>query len=173
MSTVNLGTLAKDTGVPFVSSITTILSNILRGQNPDTHWEGWEKLDKKEGLPLGTNAQQWVIKDGDNPKSEAINIIRWADRYGIHTLVNYNSHFKKEITLKDVQSKLRRNGFINEAAQLNGVSLMDGLFSDTPNTSFNFPEISNSNFMDLLKKYFWIPAGLLLLWFLKKKRIFK
>lgn len=168
----NLGTLASDSGIPFAGTISKILSSILKGQNPDTHWEGWEALDRKNGIPLGTNAQVWVTRDGDNPKSEAINIIRWAERYGIETLVNYNSNLKTNVTLDMVRNKLSRNGFQNEANMLKGVSFMDGLFgnSNSQNSQNGFSQNSNSNIMEMLKKYFWIPLALIVVYMFKKKK---
>lgn len=166
----NIGTFASDAGIPFANTIASIFKSILKGQNPDTHWEGWEALDRKNGIPIGTNAQVWVIRDGDNPKSEAINIIRWAERYGIETLVNYNTNLKTNVTLEMVRNKLARNGFIQEAEKLKGITFLDGFFGTNSNSQTNFSQNSSSNIIEMLKKYFWIPLVLVGIYLFKKMK---
>lgn len=126
---VNLGTIAGSSGIPFAGQIGSIITNILKGQDPDTHWEGWEKLDQQIGAPLGTNAQNWVINNGDNPRSEALNILRWIQKYGINTVVNYSTWFKRSITINDIANKFRSVGMVNEANQLLASQPVAGLSS--------------------------------------------
>lgn len=139
---LNLGTIAGSAGVPFGNAIGSIIGNILKGQDPDTHWEGWEALDKKIGAPLGTNAQNWVINNGDNPKSEALNILRWIQKYGINTVVNYSNWFKRNITMNDIVKKFESVGMYNEANQLKASQTT--LFGAPLSSFLNFGNSANS-----------------------------
>lgn len=113
-NTIGIDPATVATAKEVFSFITDIFSN---KPNPND-WMGWEKLERERNQPQGTQAQNWIINDGDSVQNEALNIIRYIEARGLDKVLNYNPIFNREITLNDLNKKLERGGYIQEARQL-------------------------------------------------------
>ena len=100
------------TAIPF------IINAINRGKPNPNDWVGWNALDGKMNVPIGTNVTGWIIHDGQSIQNEALNILQYIKNYGTQNVLTYNSHWNRTITANDLADKLRRGGYINEANQL-------------------------------------------------------
>ena len=101
-----------------ISKVLPFITNLFSNKPNPQDYLGWEVLDKQIGAPLGTNAQNWIIYDGDSVQNEALNIIGWIKRYGINTVINHSTWFNRDITMNDLVNKLTRGGYPQEAKQI-------------------------------------------------------
>jgi len=97
-----------------ISQIDLMFSLFKNKPNPND-WMGWDALDVKIGAPIGTNALQWVILDGDSVQNEALNIVSYIKANGTKNLLGFSKWFNRTITINDIADKLARGGFIEEA----------------------------------------------------------
>jgi hypothetical protein len=97
-----------------VSSLVKLFAN---KPNPND-WQGYDASDRRINAPIGTNAINWVINDGDSVQNEALNIVRYIQANGTKNILGYSKWFNRTITIEDVADKLSRGGFGAEAAQL-------------------------------------------------------
>jgi len=97
-----------------VSSLVNLFAN---KPNPND-WQGYDASDKRINAPIGTNAINWIINDGDSVKNEALNIVRYIQANGTKNILGRSSWFNRTITVEDIADKLSRGGFPQEAAQL-------------------------------------------------------
>lgn len=112
--------VAQSSGDPVAmaaGTVVNLLANLFGNKPNPNDWMGWGALDSKIGAPFGTNAQNWVINDGDSVQNEALNIVRWIEANGIESVINYSTWFKRNITLNDLQNKLSRAGYTREAQE--------------------------------------------------------
>ena len=101
-----------------LAAIPFIIESINRGKPNPNDWRGWNALDGKNGMPIGTNTISWIIKDGQSIENEALNILQYINNYGTGNVLTYNTYFMRTITPNDLANKLRRGGYINEANQI-------------------------------------------------------
>jgi hypothetical protein len=97
-----------------VSSLVNLFAN---KPNPND-WQGYDASDKRINAPIGTNAINWVINDGDSVQNEALNIVRYIQANGTKNILGRSTWFNRTITIEDVADKLSRGGYGQEAAQL-------------------------------------------------------
>jgi hypothetical protein len=97
-----------------IAQIDLMFSLFKNKPNPND-WMGWDALDVKIGAPIGTNALQWVILDGDSVQNEALNIVSYIKANGTKNLLGFSKWFNRNITINDIADKLARGGFIEEA----------------------------------------------------------
>ena len=97
-----------------IAQIDLMFSLFKNKPNPND-WMGWDALDVKIGAPIGTNALQWVILDGDSVQNEALNIVSYIKANGTKNLLGFSKWFNRTITINDIADKLARAGFIEEA----------------------------------------------------------
>ena len=97
-----------------IAQIDLMFSLFKNKPNPND-WMGWDALDVKIGAPIGTNALQWVILDGDSVQNEALNIVSYIKANGTKNLLGFSKWFNRTITINDIADKLARGGFIEEA----------------------------------------------------------
>jgi hypothetical protein len=97
-----------------IAQIDLMFSLFKNKPNPND-WMGWDALDVKIGAPIGTNALQWVILDGDSVQNEALNIVSYIKANGTKNLLGYSTWFNRTITINDIADKLARGGFLEEA----------------------------------------------------------
>ena len=97
-----------------IAQIDLMFSLFKNKPNPND-WMGWDALDIKIGAPIGTNALQWVILDGDSVQNEALNIVSYIKANGTKNLLGFSKWFNRNITINDIADKLARGGFIEEA----------------------------------------------------------
>jgi hypothetical protein len=97
-----------------IAQIDLMFSLFKNKPNPND-WMGWDALDTKIGAPIGTNALQWVILDGDSVQNEALNIVSYIKANGTKNLLGFSKWFNRNITINDIADKLARGGFIEEA----------------------------------------------------------
>lgn len=91
------------------------LKGLFGGKGSPNDWMGWPEQERKANFQPGTSAQHWILFDGDSVRNEALNIYKWIEKYGLESVLNYNPHFGRTITINDLADKLRRGGFVNEA----------------------------------------------------------
>jgi len=94
------------------------LVNLFANKPNPNDWQGYDALDRKINAPIGTNAINWVINDGDSVQNEALNIVRYIQANGTKNILGRSTWFNRTITIEDVADKLSRGGFGKEAAQL-------------------------------------------------------
>jgi hypothetical protein len=97
-----------------IAQIDLMFSLFKNKPNPND-WMGWDALDIKIGAPIGTNALQWVILDGDSVQNEALNIVSYIKANGTKNLLGFSKWFNRTITINDIADKLARGGFLEEA----------------------------------------------------------
>ena len=97
-----------------IAQIDLMFSLFKNKPNPND-WMGWDALDVKIGAPIGTNALQWVILDGDSVQNEALNIVSYIKANGTKNLLGFSKWFNRTITINDIADKLARGGFLEEA----------------------------------------------------------
>jgi hypothetical protein len=97
-----------------IAQIDLMFSLFKNKPNPND-WMGWDALDVNIGAPIGTNALQWVILDGDSVQNEALNIVSYIKANGTKNLLGFSKWFNRNITINDIADKLARGGFIEEA----------------------------------------------------------
>jgi len=104
-------------GSALVSTLTSLFAST---PNPND-WMGWEALDRGAQQPVGTQAANWALTDGDSIKNEALNIVEWIKSKGIDTVLADNfaikAKFGRNATLSDITDKLTRGGYPEEARQ--------------------------------------------------------
>jgi hypothetical protein len=97
--------------------VKSLVSLFANKPNPND-WQGYDALDRRINAPIGTNAINWVINDGDSVQNEALNIVRYIQANGTKNILGRSTWFNRTITIEDVADKLSRGGFGKEAAQL-------------------------------------------------------
>lgn len=102
------------TGVGIFNSLSSLFSN---RPNPND-WQGWNALDQKIGAPIGTNAINWIINDGDSVQNEALNIVSYINAYGLNTLLGYSTWFNRNITKEMIAGKLNKAGLTVQANEV-------------------------------------------------------
>ena len=100
-----------------IDTVKNLVSLFANKPNPND-WQGYDASDKRINAPIGTNAINWVINDGDSVQNEALNVVRYIQANGTKNILGYSKWFNRTITIEDVADKLSRGGFGAEAAQL-------------------------------------------------------
>jgi hypothetical protein len=100
-----------------IDTVKNLVSLFANKPNPND-WQGYDASDKRINAPIGTNAINWVINDGDSVQNEALNIVRYIEANGTKNILGRSTWFNRTITIEDVADKLSRGGFGKEAAQL-------------------------------------------------------
>lgn len=150
------------TGVATVFA--TIMNSINKGKPNPNDWKGWNQLDQKNGMPIGTNVTGWIIKDGDSIQNEALNILQYVREFGFNNVLGYNSYWNKTITDQDLINKLNRGGYYQEAQQLMQVLKPANPIQAATNALTNVTKSTSS-----LLLYLGIGLGLFLIFKKKKK----
>ena len=135
-----------------IAQIDLMFSLFKNKPNPND-WMGWDALDVNIGAPIGTNALQWVILDGDSVQNEALNIVSYIKANGTKNLLGFSKWFNRIITINDIADKLARGGFIEEANYIKLQNLPVVVEPQKTNTPIaNTPTQSKMNI--------WVTLGL-------------
>jgi len=105
-------------------AVTSLVNLFANKPNPND-WQGYDASDRRINAPIGTNAINWVINDGDSVQNEALNIVRYIQANGTKNILGPSTWFNRTITIEDVADKLSRGGFGKEAAQLVAASKVE------------------------------------------------
>lgn len=100
-----------------IDTVKNLISLFANKPNPND-WQGYDASDKRINAPIGTNAINWIINDGDSVQNEALNVVRYIQANGTKNILGPSTWFNRTITIEDVADKLSRGGFGAEAAQL-------------------------------------------------------
>jgi hypothetical protein len=145
-----------------ISAIPSIIKLIRANNQPNPNdWQGWNAQDARLGYPYGTGPINWIINDGDSIQNESLNILQWIQTYGLKPVLEYNSHFNRQITLQDLINKLNRGGYTGEARQFQEIL-------DAQNKQLSSPSTTTKAGMNMYVTLAIVGAGLFLL--LKKKK---
>ena len=138
-----------------IAQIDLMFSLFKNKPNPND-WMGWDALDVKIGAPIGTNALQWVILDGDSVQNEALNIVSYIKANGTKNLLGFSKWFNRTITINDIADKLARGGFLEEANYIK-LQNLPAVTNVTPPVQTIIP-ISNTPTQT--KMNIWVTLGL-------------
>jgi len=146
-----------------LSAIPAIITAIRRNNMPNPNdWQGWNAQDSRLRYPYGTSVINWIINDGDSIQNEALNILQWIQTYGLKPVLEYNSHFNRQITLQDLINKLNRGGYTGEARQFQEIL-------DSQNKQLISPSTTKKAGLNMFLTIALVGAGIFLLIKQKKK----
>jgi len=145
-----------------LSAIPAIINLIRKNNQPNPNdWQGWNAQDSRLGYPYGTGPINWIINDGDSIQNESLNILQWIQTYGLKPILEYNSHFNRQITLQDLINKLNRGGYTGEARGFQEILDQQNQLSS--------PSTTKQAGMNIFATIAIVGAGLFLLLKSKKK----
>jgi len=118
------------------NAVSSLINLFANKPNPND-WQGYDASDRRINAPIGTNAINWIINDGDSVQNEALNVVRYIQANGTKNILGYSKWFNRTITIEDVADKLSRGGFGAEAAQLVQQSKQDFSLPGTSKAGMN------------------------------------
>lgn len=89
---------------------------------PGNYWMAWDSIDMQYGNPIGSQAQHWIVFDGDSVQNEALNIIAYIRANGIDRVIAENATTKRDfgryVTVDDLINKIKKAGYTAEAEEI-------------------------------------------------------